>query len=101
MVFKHRLGQFLHLFRGNPAFSQSYALKARHFQPLALFNDFDVGTCLGQRVVSTGIQPCETSAQCLYFQFLVLKKLLVYGGDFQFSRAEGLIFLATSTTLLG
>ena len=51
--------------------------------------------------MSTGIQPCETSAQCLYFQFLVLKKLLVYGGDFQFSPCRRLDILGYFHHLVG
>ena len=85
LIFQHRSGDFLHLLTRNPALAISNAFEASNFKPLAFFKDLNVNRCLRERIMSTGVKPCESSRERLYSEFSVFEKCLIYRGYFQFT----------------
>ncbi len=77
-------------FPSYPPLPKRYLFQTGHLQSLSLLNHLDEGRRLGERIVRTRIEPCETAAEQVDLQLAILPKTL-----------DGLMFFATSTTLFG
>ena len=85
LVFNHWLGEFAHAVFGDPTTAVSDGFEAGDFETLTFLDDFDEGGGFTQRVVGTGIEPCETTAEGLYLELTIFQETLVDGGDFVFA----------------
>ena len=89
LVLGHGLGCLAELVGSNPAAAQGNILQTGHLLSLAfLYHLYECG-CLGQGVMSSGIQPGKSASQGL--QTVISSS----------PRADGLTLAATSTTSLG
>ncbi|ETD40734.1 hypothetical protein U724_06910 [Pseudomonas chlororaphis subsp. aurantiaca PB-St2] len=84
--------------RCDPAKIISNLLQASDLQPLAQLNGMDEVTDLAQRLMSTCIQPGESSTQHIYIQHLLLEVNTVDISDLQLTAPRRFMPLAISTT---
>ena len=78
-----------------------YFFQAGHLQAGALLDDLNEGGGFGEGVVGAGVQPGEAAAQGLDLELAIGQKILVHGGDFQFSAGAGLDMLGHFHHLVG
>ena len=72
MIFQHWLCKFTHLFFSNPTITISDTFQTSDLQTLTFFNYFYKSRSLRERIMSSCIQPCETTTKHLNFQFTIL-----------------------------
>ena len=85
LVLDHRLGKLTHAFFRDPAFAVSNSFKAGNLESLSFLYHFDECRCFRERVVGAGIEPSESSAEGLHFQFAITEEPLIDSSDLIFS----------------
>ena len=90
MILEHWLSELSHTFLSNPTLAISDTFETCYLQTLTLLEHFNVGRSLRKRIVCTCIEPSETTAESLYFEFAIVEEALVDSSDFILSpRADG------------
>ena len=84
-VFAHWLCYFLESLSCYPSFLVCNFFEASYLKALTLLNDFNECACFRQTVVCSGIEPCKTALQSLYFQVVMFQIFLIYCCDFELS----------------
>ena len=90
LVLEHGLGEFAEFISGNPAVHVGDAFEASDLEALTFLQHLYIYRGFREGVVCTGVEPCETAGEGLYFQLSVFEKFLIDGCDFQFASGGGL-----------